>query len=359
MFNWIPLEYYSPLFYFLLLSLILVLLLDSHLNKVPSYKPLQKLTFFLLIFSIFYIGLRPISGRYFGDTATYARIYNSYMAGASVNTTRDVAFNVFMKISSYFINVHLFFTLCAILYVGSVYKASKIWFRENWFLGFVFLLTTFSFWVYGTNGVRNGIAGSLFIFALTKQKLFWRFFYIVLSILVHKSMLLPVAGFLLANLYNKPKKFIFFWLLCIPSSLIAGGVFEAFFGSLGFDDRLSYLTDGNVNNDEFSSTGFRWDFLLYSSTAIFAGWYYIIKKEYKDKVYFWLFNTYVFANAFWILVIRANFSNRFAYLSWFMIALVTVYPLLRVNLFKNQYKKLVVILILQFCFTFLMNVILS
>lgn len=173
-------------------------------------------------------------------------------------------------------------------------------------------------------------------------------------------MLLPSLGFVIANLYNHPKKMLTFWLVCIPLSLVGGGFFENFFASLGFeDDRLSYLTDGNVNNDNFSSTGFRWDFLIYSGTAIFAGWYYIVKKEFNEKIYFWLFNTFVFSNAFWILVIRANFSNRFAYLSWFMMGLVIIYPLLRQQLIPKQHQKVGLILLANFAFTFLMNIILS
>jgi surface polysaccharide O-acyltransferase-like enzyme len=67
----------------------------------------------------------------------------------------------------------------------------------------------------------------------------------------------------------------------------------------------------------------------------------------------------VFANAFWILVIRANFSNRFAYLSWFMMALVIIYPLLKKEMIKNQYKVLAKVMLIYFAFTFLMNVILA
>src|SRR5690606_25184293 len=109
-----------------------------------------------------------------------------------------------------------------------------------------------------------------------------------------------------------------------------------------------------VEEGKFSSTGFRWDFLLYSSTAVFAGWYYIVKRNYKDKIYFWLFNTYVFSNAFWILVIRANFSNRFAYLSWFMIGLVIIYPLLKQQIIPKQHQVIGLILIAYFSFTFFM-----
>jgi hypothetical protein len=67
----------------------------------------------------------------------------------------------------------------------------------------------------------------------------------------------------------------------------------------------------------------------------------------------------VFANAFWILVIRANFSNRFAYLSWFMMALVIIYPFLKSQLMPNQNKVLARVILFYFAFTFLMNVILA
>jgi hypothetical protein len=173
-------------------------------------------------------------------------------------------------------------------------------------------------------------------------------------------MILPTGGFILANFYNRPQRVVLIWILCIPFSLVAGGFFEGFFAGLGFeDDRLAYLTEENIHGDEFAYTGFRWDFLMYSATAVFAGWYYIIKKGYRDKVYFWLFNTYIFANAFWVLIIRANFSNRFAYLSWFMIGLVIIYPLLRVKLLEKQFEKIGLILLFYYSFTYVMNVILA
>jgi hypothetical protein len=359
MFDWIPLELYTPIFFYLLLGVVLIILLDTQFNKEPTGNKFQSLGILLLVFTVLYIGFRPISGRFFGDTGTYARLFYDYASGSSVSGGKDLLFNNFMKASSYFMGVHFFFFLCSLLYIVPLYLVCKKWFKNLWVFGFLFFITAFSFWAYGTNGVRNGIAGSLFLLAVSRDKRIFQILWIILAIGFHKSMLLPTAGFILANVYNQPKKMIFFWLLCIPLSLIGGTFFETFFGSLGFDDRLDYLSEDNIESDKFSNTGFRWDFVLYSATAVFAGWYYIVKKGYKDKVYFWLFNTYVFANAFWILVIRANFSNRFAYLSWFMIGLIIIYPLLKKNFFSSQYKKVGFILLLQFAFTFLMNVILA
>jgi hypothetical protein len=45
-----------------------------------------------------------------------------------------------------------------------------------------------------------------------------------------------------------------------------------------------------------------------------------------DPFYARLVNTYLVANAVWILVIHATCSNRFAYLSWCMMPWVLVYP---------------------------------
>ena len=359
MFNWVPLELYTPIYYYLLLAVVVIVFLDSQTQSRPSGDKYKVFGVLILCFILLYMGFRPISGRYFGDTSTYAQHFENYSYGANITSTKDLLFHTLMKQSSYVVDVHFFLFFCACLYVAPLYIVSRKWFKELWFFGFLFFITAFSFWAYGTNGVRNGIAGSLFLLGVSREKRLFQIFWIVIAINFHKTMFLPTAGFVLANIYNQPKKLILFWVLCIPLSLVGGGAFETFFGGLGFDDRLSYLTAGNVNNDEFSSTGFRWDFLLYSATAIYAGWYYIIKKGYKDKVYFWLFNTYIFANAFWILVIRANFSNRFAYLSWFMIGLVIIYPLLKKQIVPKQYKVFGLILIAYFSFTFLMNVVLG
>lgn len=63
-----------------------------------------------------------------------------------------------------------------------------------------------------------------------------------------------------------------------------------------------------------------------------VGWYYIYRKKFNDRFYTLIYNSYLLTNIFWILVIRANFSDRFAYLSWFLIPFLLVYPLLKQKL---------------------------
>ena len=54
------------------------------------------------------------------------------------------------------------------------------------------------------------------------------------------------------------------------------------------------------------------------------------------------------------MVIRASFSNRFAYLSWFIYPLVMAYPLLRMNLWEDQDRKTSLILFAYSGFLFFM-----
>lgn len=358
----VPLEYYIQTHFIIMLVVVILTFVNSQslsLSSGQNFGYMRNMGWFYFFFVLLYMGLRPVSGVYFGDMATYRRIFLSYASGDPISSAKDIIFHLFTKISSQTMSITSYFLLCAALYMVPLLVVCKKWFQDYWFYGFMFLVTAFSFWAYGTNGIRNGIAGSFFLLGMSRDKRIWQILWLFLAIGFHKSMFLPTVAFIFANIYNQPKKLIYIWLLCIPLSLVGGGFFESFFASLGFeDDRLSYLTEGNVNNDDFSSTGFRWDFLLYSATGVFAGWFFIIKRKFEDKIYFWLFNTYILTNAFWILVIRANFSNRFAYLSWFMIGLVIIYPLLKQYLISKQYQKIGLILLLYVSFTFFMNVLL-
>ncbi len=354
----IPIEYYSKTFYCLTFLGILI----SYFKLRSSSKLASSTTIhLLLVFAlIFYIGLRPISGIYFGDTGAYSRYFEFYKYGYIGSFELDPGFDWFMKKTSRFLSIEWFFLVLAFIYVFAHYWASKRLFNKHWYYAFLIMVTSFSFWSYGTNGIRNGSAAALVLLAFSfEKKKAVGIAIAIVAVSFHRAMLLPVLAYALTFVNNNPKYYFSMWLLCIPASLIFGGAFEILFASIGLEDqRLSYLTEGNVNDDNFSSIGFRWDFLLYSASAVFAGYYFIIRKQFKDALYQRLFNVYLISNGFWILVIRANFSNRFAYLSWFMMGLVIIYPLLKGNLLKNQNQTLAYVLLVYSLFTIVLNVLL-
>lgn len=359
MIEFVPLKNFADFYYYVILFLVLIIFINLNLKNYISKNNNYKI---ILVFGlVVYIGLRPLSGRYFGDMKTYANYFEAYASGYIGKFDQDPGFDWFIRKSAAFLNLDLFFLVVAFIYVYAHYWASKRFFSNYWYYAFLIFVGSFSFWSYGTNGLRNGLAAAFLILAFSfDRKKVIAIVLALVAVLFHKSMLLPVAAYFLTYLNNNSKYYLLVWLVCIPISLAAGGAFELFFASLGFDDsRLSYLTDGNVNDDEFSSVGFRWDFLVYSATAVAAGFYFVIKKQFKDVLYQRLFNVYLLSNAFWILVIRANFSNRFAYLSWFMMGLIIVYPFLKGNFMKDQPRILGWVTLVYFLFTFILNVVLA
>ncbi len=183
---------------------------------------------FVILFVVLYMGLRPLSGRYFGDMSTYANYFQNYQDGAPITSLKDILFHFFMLLSSKLMEIHTFFLVCALLYVVPLYLVSKKWFPTYWFYAFLMLVVSFSFWAAGTNGIRNAIAGSLFLFGISREKRVFQLLWLFVSVNIHFSILLPILAFIAVQFHNKPKTYLLFWLLCIPLSLAAAGFGKAF-----------------------------------------------------------------------------------------------------------------------------------
>lgn len=328
----------------------------SLLNRRRS----QSLVFIYAITFIVIVGLRPIS-YLFGDSIVYVKTYQSFSQSPElVDLTHDSLFYAFMWFCSQFLSVYAFFLIVEIFYVVPIILGCIRLMKNNSDIGLLFCLSAFSFYSYAVNGIRNGLALSLVLLAIiliqgnTKDKVFC-FLLSIIAITCHASAALPVICMVAALLIKNPKWFFTFWILSILISLIAGNAVSNMFYNLGFDDRLSNYIHPDIEEDVYTSTGFRWDFILYSAAPIILGWYIIIKKKVLNRTYLLLLGTYILANAFWIMVIRAEFSNRFAYLSWFLYPIVLSYPLLKLKIWpKTQGRKAAAILALHYSFTFIM-----
>lgn len=336
--------------------------LGSKLENSNNLNGKNAFGIFIMIFLILFVGFRPLNYR-FGDMVIYNEEFQRYAVGnQSFNGDKDFVFECFKYFFAKFSNSTMFFFTCIILYTIPLYISCKKLFINYWFYGFLMLIISFSFLAYGVNGIRNGIATSLFILAISRNKWSSKIVLFLTMIFIHKSLIIPIIVYVVVSKFSKTKYYLLGWLLAIPLSLALGSFWEGFFLGLGFGDEK---LDGYLGGIDQASegvklvTGFRWDFLLYSTTGIFASWYYIIKKQFNDKNYTLICNTYIIVNAFWILVIRASYSNRFAYLSWFLLGLVIIYPLLKSKFSINQHKIIGFIVLVYFGFTYLLNVILD
>lgn len=361
MFDWIPAASYTAIHYHVLF--VIAILITFH-ALIFDIKDEQSISFFyafgyaVVVALIFYMGLRQVNTSYFGDTFNYAKGYDLWQQGVDVKIKSDYLFNYLMKFCSGLMDVHSFFLLVDILYIVPCFLFSRKYFGRYWFFAMFMFISSFSFWTYGTNGLRNGLATSFFIMGLYfYTKKYWMYFWFVLGYFMHASLVIPIAAFIVSGIYKNPKIYVYIWLLAIPLSLVGGGSWSTLLAGLGFEDRTAgYLTNPE-DMGQFSQTGFRWDFLVYSGSAVFAGAYFIFKKKITDPFYIHIFGIYCIANAFWILVITAAFSNRFAYLSWFLMPVIFAYPMFRYKIWKEQYKIFGAILFVYFMFTYFMNVI--
>lgn len=355
---------------------------DKLLKKNSMY-PALILTLFLMV----YMGLRPVS-HVFGDTVNYALIYklSTGLAHFSFNFEEEWLWNfILLTCKQSGFTVNMWFLVVEIGYLGFVFLGLRKLLDENPWMAMLFFLSAFSTFTFGTNGIRNGLACSMviFAFAIAANKgvgqLIQAGIVLVLAFGIHRSTALPIIAFFVASyLIKSPKFAIGFWVASIGLSLVLGGFFTNFFMGLGFDDRMtSYATSMEQNKEQFSQTGFRWDFLLYSAMPVWLTWY-ICKKVDEERalygetleeietgvpgagriadahsmrVFYILSTTYMLANSFWVMVNRAAFSNRFAYLSWFMYPVVIAYAVIRLHIWEDQDKKAGLILVAHAGFT--------
>lgn len=333
----------------------------KRIDEIDTIKMTNFLGYILFFSVLIYMGTRPVA-YVFGDMLNYASGFEKFQYNPNLVITREKFFGYFTKYCAQVMDVSEYIFLVCFIYLTPYYFFARKNFSEYWFFLILMTFGSFSFWSFGTNGIRNGMATSIFIWALYfyHRNKWVMYFLMLVSYQFHNSLMIPIGAFVASDLLlrwlKKPNIFLFIWLSSIPLSILGGSSWETFFGSLGLgDERVNdYLTTNKEFQDLVSSTGFRWDFVLYSSFAVFAGYYYTIKRGFNDWFYNHLYGTYMIANAFWILVIRANFSNRFAYLSWFLMAIIIVYPLLKVKFWTDHYKMLGRILLIYYLFTYIM-----
>ena len=336
------------------------------IRELPSAQLIRRkrinILVLLYVFSfIFIVGFRPVSN-VFGDTVNYARTYLDFSESSipPLWTSRDPLFYILMWLCSQYLDVRWFFFFVEIVYVIPLIWASYRFFRNNYDIALLVCFAAFSFFEYGVNGIRNGAACSLVFLALTYIQGNWKnktIFAIIslIAISIHTSVALPIVCIVVASIVKNPRIMFFFWVFSLLISLVAGGIISRAFVNFGFDERLSDYILTEAEEGIFSRVGFRWDFLVYSAVPIVLGYFFIFVKKRYDRNYILLLGTYVFSNAFWLMVIRAQYSNRFAYLSWFLYPFVLIYPFLKINVWqKSQGRKAGIMMLGHLSFTLFM-----
>lgn len=305
-----------------------------------------------------FIGFRPLSGRYFVDMANYNDYYKSLFFGRDFTFDWDrenfIFDNMFAWMGASRYEVTLFFVVMAVLYFVGAYQAMTRFFPRNALYGFVVFLGAFSTFSYATNGLKAGVASSLFLCAVAYyRKPLVAVVLAAFSLGFHHSMVPPIAAFAIAYFVKNPKIYLWGWVLAFIMAMLHITYFQELFAGFSDEQGARYLN--NAFGDWGGDNGFRLDFIIYSALPIAVGWWVIYRKKFKSRFYNMIFDTYVLTNAVWMLCMYASFTNRIAYLSWFLYPVVLVYPFFQGRFMPNQKRLLSTLVWFQLLFTLAMH----
>lgn len=296
-----------------------------------------------LFFAIF-IGLRPVHGVFMDMLGTAQLWWGGYfdegVFSFSLNRENFLYDNMRVFLCTAGVSVEMFFLLMAIIYFFCAYFACRRLFPKDTLLAFLVLLGAFSTFSYGTNGVKAGVAASVFLLAISFQdKPTISFLIAVISWGMHHSMIMVLCSYLLVFFINRnPKWYFGLWIFSFVIAAAHITAFQEFFGSMADEQGQSYLLGEEGDDIDKLGSGFRIDFILYSSVPVIIGAFAIFKRRINSISYNTILNLYLVTNSIWMLCMYAEFTNRIAYLSWFLYPIVLIYPFLKEKLGSRQYK---------------------
>lgn len=314
---------------------------NRYLLTQQSQVPMTIYIYFLILF----IGFRPIYGPAFADMPGYRLAFNMVGVGDEYFSWHsEWGWVSIMSICKRIgMSVNWWFATITVGYLGCMLLTCKKLLYENINVAVLFFLSSLTFYTYGVNTIRSGFACNLALLAIafladksTKSNIIATIL-LILGFGIHRSTIV-VLGAIFASLFlvKKVKTAIVIWILCIIVSIFFSGAISSISTGISFDDRFEAYSNHVSQEGEFSHTGFRWDFLLYSSLPVIVAWFVCMVKKVEDQVFEFITTIYILANSVWVLFIRMSFSDRFAYLSWFMYPLVIAYAFIRLPLFSKQ-----------------------
>lgn len=307
----------------------------------------QIISFFMLVMVVMFIGTRPVSGAYFVDMAGYSASYENLLNEPFFfdwDVDNLIWDNLFVWMASREISFSTWLILVASAYFGLMYLACRKLFGNDVLIAFVTYLGAFSTFSYGTNGMKAGVAASVFLVAMAYRDKLWLSIPIaLLSYGFHHSMIMVIAAYFVVLLLKNPKYYFVGWLISLIIAALGITYFQTYFAGFTTEHGAEYLLVSEENIDAFI-TGFRPDFILYSAVPVYLGYRILYIYRFRSMFYSFILRLYLMTNSLWMLCMYASFNNRIAYLSWFIYPIVLIYPFIsrEKNLLQGKYLRWVV-----------------
>ena len=331
-------------FFSLLLTLLpfLFFVIISLKRNIPyEIQGISKMTCIILLFLMATLmGLSPV------EQGADKEYYILEFLGVTQERDNEIGWILYNKIIRMIVgdNFVLFFIITAFIYAYSYYfVAKKLFPREVMGYFVVLAVGSMGYVAYGNNTIRSGLAISFLFYLLCMPSRIWlRVLMLFFAIMTHKAMIIPILAFIGGYIIKRKQIAELFWLLCLFFSIVnvdLGILFE----KIGFmDQRVDEYINGVDVEEE---ARFRFDFLIYSIVPLYISNIWMRRYKYENDFFLLFYKAYLYANSVWLLAIRIPHGDRLAYLSWFMIPILVLYPLLTKDVYvKNAQRVLAIVM---------------
>ena len=311
----------------------------------------------LMLICAIFIGLRP-DWVGFADSRNYIRMIE-YFSGEKfvfdIDTDNILFDNLLYWVACNSLGWTIFFIIISFIYFGGIFVACRKMFPRDTLFAYLIYLAAFSTFSYATNGIKAGVAASLFLVAIAYRDKRWLSITLMaMSYGFHHSMQLLIVAYVIVSFVKNTKYYLWIWGFSLVMAILHITTFQEFFSGLTDEQGATYLL-ANESQESAYLTGFRLDFILYSAAPIVVGYYLVFKRGLKTEKFNLIYNLYVLANSIWLLCMYASYTNRIAYLSWQLLPIVLIYPFLNDRLYPQQYKYANYIALAHLAFTLFMT----
>ena len=154
---------YSPLFFsfFCLWGLFVGLQYYNSKGTLQTQRQESALVGWVVALMIaIWLGMRPNSGTYFGDTANYAIIFRAFQpADFVIDFKKEWLWDSLYYITKNLgYDIHFLFTVVSLLYMVTGYAAIRILIPHKPIITLILFCGSLMFFSFATNGLRNGLA---------------------------------------------------------------------------------------------------------------------------------------------------------------------------------------------------------
>lgn len=349
--------YYQDIY--LVIVLILTIIVCSQYNQNILSNPNRIRTSnglfaaILALFMVLFIGFRPCH-MVFYDMMVYDQQYTELLNKQFFfewDTNNKFFDNWMPYMASIGVPSQMMFVIYSLIYFGAMLWACRRLFPKDTLLAFLFCLGAFSTFSYGVNGIRAGMAGSIFLVALSyRDKLWLSIPLAIFTFGMHHSMALVIVPFFLVLFVKNPRYYFVLWIVSFFIAALHITYFQYLFAEFTDEHGASYL----LSNEH---SGFRIDFIIYSVIPILFGFIFIRKKMIQSETYNLILSLYTLVNSMWLLCMYSSFTNRISYLSWFLYPIVLLYPFVNNVWSNNQSRYLKYVVYGHIGFTLFMHVV--